>query len=97
MQPPTITSCSSGTVGVGYEGDTCRITCNTDYELTDSDARTDVMLHSFGTYTTLIRSCALIAIRFIPQILSVNSFLIDFNVHDKTQFYIAIHNYKISA
>ncbi|XP_065899783.1 uncharacterized protein [Dysidea avara] len=35
-----ITSCSSGRVGVGYEGDTCNFTCNNGYELTGSDART---------------------------------------------------------
>ena len=33
-------SCSSGTVGVGYEGDTCSFTCDTGYELTGSDNRT---------------------------------------------------------
>jgi len=32
-------SCSSGRVGVGYEGDTCSFTCNTGYELTGSDNR----------------------------------------------------------
>ncbi|XP_065899271.1 sushi repeat-containing protein SRPX2-like [Dysidea avara] len=35
-----ITSCSSGNIGVGYEGDTCSLTCNTGYELTGSDTRT---------------------------------------------------------
>ena len=35
-----VTSCSSGRVGVGYEGDTCSFTCNTGYELTGSDTRT---------------------------------------------------------
>ena len=35
-----ITLCSSGTVGVCYEGDTCSFTCNTGYELTGSDTRT---------------------------------------------------------
>ena len=35
-----ITSCSSGSEGVGYEGDTCSFTCNTGYELTGSDTRT---------------------------------------------------------
>ena len=35
-----ITSCSSGRVGVGYEGDTCSFTCNTGYELTGNDTRT---------------------------------------------------------
>ena len=33
-------SCSSGRVGVGYEGDTCSFTCNIGYELTGSDTRT---------------------------------------------------------
>jgi len=33
-------SCSSGRVGVGYEGDTCSFTCNTGYELIGSDNRT---------------------------------------------------------
>ena len=32
--------CSSGRVGVGYEGDTCSFTCNTGYELTGSSERT---------------------------------------------------------
>ena len=35
-----ITSCSSGSDGVIYEGDTCSITCNTGYELNGSDTRT---------------------------------------------------------
>jgi len=34
-----ITSCSSGSIGVGYEGDTCSFTCYTGYELTDSETR----------------------------------------------------------
>ena len=33
-------SCNSGTVGMGYEGDTCSFTCNTGYELIGSDIRT---------------------------------------------------------
>ena len=33
-------SCSSGTVGVGYKGDTCSFTCNTGHELTGNDTRT---------------------------------------------------------
>jgi len=36
----SITLCTSGRVGVGYEGDTCSFACNTGYELTDSDTRT---------------------------------------------------------
>ena len=35
-----IVSCSSGRVGVGYEGDTCSFRCYTGYELTGSDTRT---------------------------------------------------------
>ena len=35
-----IVSCSSGRLGVGYEGDTCSFTCNTGYELTGSNTRT---------------------------------------------------------
>ena len=35
-----ITSCSSGRVGVGYEQDACRFTCNNGYELFGSDTRT---------------------------------------------------------
>jgi len=33
-------SCSSGTLGLGFEGDTCSFTCNTGYERTGSDVRT---------------------------------------------------------
>jgi len=43
LQTPSngvITSCSSGSIGVGYEGDTCSFTCYTGYELTGSDTRT---------------------------------------------------------
>ena len=35
-----IISCSSGIIGVGYDGDTCSFTCNAGYELTGSDTRT---------------------------------------------------------
>ena len=35
-----ISSCSSGKVGVGYEGDTCSFTCDTGYELPGDDTRT---------------------------------------------------------
>ena len=34
-----IVSCSSGVVGVGYEGDSCSFTCNTGYELTGNVTR----------------------------------------------------------
>ena len=33
-------SCTSGKVGIGYERDTCSITCNTGYKLTGSDTKT---------------------------------------------------------
>jgi len=32
-------TCSFGSMGVGYKGDTCSFTCNTGYELTGSDTR----------------------------------------------------------
>ena len=32
--------CSSGRVGVGYEGDTCNFTCETGFELIGSETRT---------------------------------------------------------
>ncbi|XP_065900392.1 uncharacterized protein [Dysidea avara] len=35
-----ISSCSSGSIGVGFERDACNFTCNTGYELTGSDSRT---------------------------------------------------------
>ena len=35
-----IVSCSSGTTGMGFVGDTCSFTCDTGYELTGSDIRT---------------------------------------------------------
>ena len=51
-----ITSCSSGRVGVGYEGDTCSFTCNTGYELTGSDTWTCQSNGSWnGTYTMCSR------------------------------------------
>ena len=43
LQPPLngkIASCSSGTEGVGNEGETCSLTCNTGYELTGNGTRT---------------------------------------------------------
>ena len=43
-----IISCSSGSTGVGYEGDTCNFTCNTGYELIGIDNRT---CQSDGTWS----------------------------------------------
>jgi len=49
-----ITSCSSGTIGVGYEGDTCSFTCNIGYELTGSDTRT---CQSDGSWSSTDTMC----------------------------------------
>ena len=49
-----ITSCSSGSIGVGYEGDTCSFTCNTGYELNGSDSRT---CQIDGTWTGIETIC----------------------------------------
>ena len=51
-----IMSCSSGRVGVGYEGDTCSFTCNTGYELTGSDTRT---CQSDGSWSGSPVSCVI--------------------------------------
>ena len=43
LSPPvngSITSCSSGILGLGYEGDTCSFTCNTGYGLIGVNPRT---------------------------------------------------------
>ena len=50
-------SCSSGRVGVGYEGDTCSFTCNTGYELTGSDTRT---CQSNGSWSGSPVSCIIL-------------------------------------
>ena len=50
-----IMSCSSGTIGVGYEGDTCSFTCNTGYELTGSDTRTCQSNGSWSATETMCR------------------------------------------
>jgi len=47
-------SCSSGSIGVSYEGDTCSFTCNTGYELTGSDTRT---CQSDGSWSGNDASC----------------------------------------
>ena len=51
-----ITSCSSGRIGVGYEGDTCSFTCNTGYELTGSPQRT---CQSDGSWSGSPVSCTI--------------------------------------
>ena len=43
LSPPpngSIMLCSSGTLGVGYEGDTCSFTCNTGYGIIGISPRT---------------------------------------------------------
>jgi len=47
-------SCSSGRVGVSYEGDTCNFTCNTGYLLTGSGART---CQSSGSWSGIETFC----------------------------------------
>ena len=49
-----VTSCSSGTVGVGYEKDTCNFSCNTGYELTGSDTR---ICQSNGSWNGTVTTC----------------------------------------
>ncbi|XP_065903512.1 uncharacterized protein [Dysidea avara] len=50
--------CSSGRVGVGYEGDTCNFTCNTGYELTGSNTRTCQSDQSWsGSETSCKKEC----------------------------------------
>ena len=56
-------SCSSGRVGVGYEGDTCIFTCNTGYELTGSDTTTCQSDGSWSGSETSCEGCSII----IPQ------------------------------
>ena len=53
-------SCSSGTAGMGFEGDTCSFTCNTGYELTGSDTRTCQSNGSWSSSDVVCRegSCA---------------------------------------
>ena len=55
-------SCSSGRVGVGYEGDTCGFTCNIGYELTGSNTRTCQSNGSWSGSETMCREgqCTLI-------------------------------------
>ena len=50
------TSCSSGSLGVGYEGDTCSFTCKTGYELSASDTRT---CQSDGSWSGSPLSCTI--------------------------------------
>ena len=51
-----IASCSSGSTGMGYEGDTCSFTCNTGYELTGSPQRT---CQSDGSWSGSPVSCTI--------------------------------------
>jgi len=48
-------SCSSGRVGVGYEGDTCNFTCKAGYELTGNDTRTCQSDGSWSDTETMCR------------------------------------------
>jgi len=50
--------CSSGRVGVGYEGDTCSFRCNTGYELIGSGTRTCQNNGSWNGTTSVCRKGA---------------------------------------
>ena len=63
-------SCSSGRVGVGYEGDTCSFTCNTGYELTGSDTRT---CQSDGRWSGNETVCRQGIAMVIPRLIMVNN------------------------
>ena len=63
-------SCSSGRVGVGYEGDNCSFTCNTGYELTGSNTRT---CQSDGSWSGSPVSC--IIMECPSSLLPMNSIL----------------------
>ena len=59
LSPPSngkITLCSSGTEGVGYEGQTCNFRCDAGYELTGSDTRT---CQSNGSWSGSPASCTI--------------------------------------
>jgi len=58
-------SCNSGRVGVGYEGDTCSFTCNTGYELTDSDTIRPVRVMEVGVVVKQSVSKACITYMYI--------------------------------
>ena len=68
-----ITSCSSGRVGVGYEGDTCSFTCNTGYELFGSNNRT---CQSDGSWSGSPVSCIIMECPLSS--LPINSMLAEF-------------------
>ena len=57
--------CSSGRVGVGYEGHICGFTCNTGYELTGSDTRT---CQSDGSWSGTDSVCSRGMLVYIPII-----------------------------
>ena len=69
-----ITSCSSGSIGVGYEGNSCSFTCNTGYELIGSDTIGSVSMMGVGMVMMMcvkrLAVCALTAIT--PNILYNN-------------------------
>ena len=60
--------CSSGRIGVGYEGDTCSFICNTGYELTGSNTRT---CQSDGSWNGSVVICRRGNDRCIVHILKV--------------------------
>ena len=68
--------CSSGRVGVGYEGDNCGITCNTGYELTGNDTRTCQSDGSWsGTDSVCSRGTLVYWLKIFRLTVYYNSFL----------------------
>ena len=59
---------------MGYEGDTCSYTCNTGYELTDSDTRTCQSNGSWSGSDDVCRRGELFTIRMLSLILSYEYF-----------------------
>ena len=54
-----VTSCDSGSMGVGYEGDTCTFSCNTGYVLSGNPTRTCQNNGSWNVSETMCRQSML--------------------------------------
>ena len=68
-------SCSSSRAGIGYDGDTGSVTCNTGYELTGSDTRT---CQSNGSWSDSDVICREGNLNYIPNsILLLDLFIVN--------------------
>ena len=65
-------SCSSGRIGVGYEGDSCNVTCNRGYRLTGSTQR---ICQSNGSWSGSPASCTIMECPDPSSLLPMNSTL----------------------